>query len=82
MRFYENSAYCFNRVRSGTRPELNAAAITPGCEMPETSYAPAIKSSVLIDHDNDEDTAEIDVGFKHDIKSLNPNTFKHLFTIP
>jgi hypothetical protein len=61
---------------------LNAAAETDYCVLPESSYAPAIKSSVLVDHDNNNSTHLIDAGFKHDIQSLNPDTFKYLFTMP
>jgi hypothetical protein len=78
----EISPYCFDRLTTGlTRPKLNAGPATGSCNLPDSSYAPAIRDSVLIDTNND-GTADIDAGFKHDIQSLNPETFKYLFTMP
>jgi hypothetical protein len=80
VKAYESSPYCFARIRTGARPTLNAGSAS-SCNLPDSSYAPAIRSSVLIDTNND-GTADIDAGFKHDIQSLNPETFKYIFTMP
>jgi hypothetical protein len=74
------SNYCFQQKVNSTAT-LGDAHDTDSCAAPVSSYAPAIRSSVLIDTDND-GTPETDVGFKHNIQSLNPATFKFLFTMP
>jgi hypothetical protein len=77
------SNYCFPQVLDTSNPTtFNIPHDFDSCAAPASSYAPAIQSTVLIDHDDDEDSADIDAGFKHDIQSLNPETFKYLFTIP
>jgi hypothetical protein len=65
--------YCFDRSMTSSNP-MGDSNNPYNCEAPAFSYAPAIKSSVTV--------GGVDVGFKHDIKSLNPETFKYLFTIP
>lgn len=75
--------YCFSRSRAiATRPTLGASPQTSGCNLPESSYAPAIRNTLMVDHDNDGSTPTMDHGFKQDIQSLNPATFKSLFTLP
>ena len=74
------SNYCFQQKVNSTAT-LGVAHDTDSCAAPVSSYAPAIRSSVLIDTDND-GTPETDVGFKHNIKSLNPDTFIYLFSMP
>jgi hypothetical protein len=82
-RFNTNySNYCFPQVDNvSSPPSFGVAHDTDSCEAPDSSYAPAIRSSVIIDT-NDDGTPDTDIGFKHNIKSLNPATFKYLFTIP
>lgn len=75
--------YCFTRSSDiANRESLGATAQTSDCNLPESSYAPAIRNTVLVDDDNDVNTAAVDYGFKQNIQSLNPATFKFLFTLP
>ena len=81
VKWNDQFPYCFQRQRTAAS-SFQATPETTSCFLPSTSQANAIVDTKSVNHDNNNSTPNIDVGFKHNIESLNPATFKFLFTMP